>query len=92
MGKYIKLDSLWECETCNPRRDNKLVCNECKSGRKYFPDYTKLEILEGELVKVAGWVTRFDGNPPYCSNCNYKLENDKKTKHCPECGAKMISK
>lgn len=89
MGKYIKLNSLWECETCDPFRGNKFACDECAQRRKYFPAYSKLKILDGEIVPIAEWVYS-DGHYPYCSNCHYETENEKTTRHCPECGAKMI--
>lgn len=90
MGKYVKLSSLWECDTCDPLRGNKFACDECAQGRKYFPAYTKLKILEGELVPTAEWVVCFNERPLYCSNCNYEPDGGKMTKHCPGCGAKMI--
>lgn len=52
MKKYIELDSLWKCETCFHHRSGS--CSPkvwCENGESYRPDYTKLTILEGDIVQ-----------------------------------------
>ena len=49
MGRYIEVDSLWKCETCFYHQNGK--CNTwCDCGEGYRPDYSKLTIIEGEIV------------------------------------------
>ena len=49
MGRYIEVDSLWKCETCFHYQNNK--CNTyCDHGESYRPAYSKLTIIEGEII------------------------------------------
>ena len=49
MGKYIDIESLWRCDTCFYHRNGK--CSTwCDCGESYRPSYSKLTIIEGEIV------------------------------------------
>ena len=53
MGRYIEVDSLWNCETCFHNQNGK--CNTwCDSYESYRPAYDKLPIIEGELLIIDG--------------------------------------
>lgn len=89
MDKYIKIDSLWKCDTCFYYQNNK--CNTwCECGESYRPAFNKLDVIEGEIVKTAHWIISSDGYYPYCSNCKNEPDCRRMTKYCPECGAKMV--
>lgn len=48
MERYIKVDSLWKCETCFYHINGK--CSTwCENGEAYRPHYGKLNIIEGEI-------------------------------------------
>lgn len=89
MKKYAELDCFYKCETCFHYFNNK--CNiDCDYGESYYPSYDKLTIIEGEVVPEAHWEICCDGYYPYCSNCRHEPKNGEMTKHCPNCGAKMV--
>ena len=48
-----------------------------------------VNIVDVIPVIHAHWVINSDGYYPYCSNCKTEPENDKMTKFCAECGARM---
>lgn len=51
MGRYIEVDSLWNCETCFWHQNGK--CSQdvwCEIGESYRPAYSKLVIIEGNIV------------------------------------------
>ena len=51
MGRYIEVDSLWNCETCFHNQNGK--CNTwCDCYESYRPAYDKLTIIEGELMQL----------------------------------------
>lgn len=91
MKKYVESTCLWKCETCFYYFDDKCSSAiDCDYGESYRPDYDKLTIIEGEIVPEAHWEICCDGYYPYCSNCRHEPKNGEMTKHCPNCGAKMI--
>lgn len=91
MGKYIAVDSLWKCETCFYYQNNK--CSPrvwCENGECYRPAYSKLIVINGDIIKNARWEICSDGYYPYCSNCKSEPKNGVMTKFCPSCGARML--
>lgn len=91
MKKYIELDCLWTCETCFHHKGGKCSPSVwCDCGESYRPSYSELTIIEGNVVPDAHWLINPDGYYPYCSNCKSEPKNGVMTKHCPECGAKMV--
>ena len=93
MKKYIELDCLWKCETCFYHSSGK--CSPaiwCDNGESYRPAYSKLTIVDGNIVPNAHWEICSDGYYPYCSNCKSEPKSGEMTKYCPECGSRMISK
>ena len=58
----------------------------------YFKDTMMIKGIVQE-PKTGHWITtrtwRHDGEP-YCDKCGADALNEKKTRFCPKCGAKMV--
>ena len=88
MGRYIEIDALWKCETCFHHQNGK--CNTwCECGEAYRPAYSKLAIIEGEIVTHGRWMPCGFGREIMCSVCRCELNDGWEYRYCPDCGAKM---
>lgn len=80
----VDINTLWKCETCYfdhyGKCTNKFGCDH---GEGYRPAYSKLKVVEAEIVNTAQWIA---GRA--CNHVPHRIKNPEKwvIYHCSECG------